>query len=173
MGDLQIAVPVLAVFVLTNVWLCRRFRRAGAHVSSAYHVAAAIAMSLGTLTALTGIGHSAAVVSLALREPEYGLLQALRLTTGAMLIYSGAMGVALFRAIKIGQHSAIAVAAASASLFVLYLLVLLPVGGGDTVPPMLALWSIYLLSLLMAGFAALRTRTSRALQSPSPVERPQ
>ena len=156
MGDLQIAIPVLSLLVLANGWLFRRFRRAAAHVSWTYHVAAAIAVSLGALTAVAGIGHSVAVTSLALSEPEYGLLQALRLTTGAMLIYAGAMSAALHRGIKVGRHLAIAVAAATASLFVLYLLLVLPVGGGDTVPPMLALWSLYLLSLVMAAIAAMR-----------------
>lgn len=167
MEELGVAIPVLALYGLANVWLFRRFRRADAHVSFAYHVAAAIALTLGTLTALAGIGHSAAVVSLAAGEPEYGPIQALRLTTGAMLIYSGAVGIALFRAIKVGQHSAVALATASASLFVLYLVVLLPVGGRDTVPPMLALWSIYLLSLLMASVAVIRARAWRVRHPPA------
>lgn len=154
MGNLQIAIPVLSLLVLANGWLFLRFRRAAADVSWTYHVAAAIAVSLGALTAVAGIGHSVAVTSLALSEPEYGLLQALRLTTGAMLIYAGAMSAALHRSIKVGRH--LAIAAATASLFVLYLLVVLPVGGGDTVPPMLALWSLYLLSLVMAAIAAMR-----------------
>jgi hypothetical protein len=161
MGDLQFAIPVLTLLFGANVWLWRRFRRTDAHTSPVYHMAAAIAVSLGALTLMAGIGHSVAVIGLALSEPEYGTLQVLRLTTGALLVYSGAMGVALFRAIKSGQHLAIAVAAASASLFVVYLLVIRPIGGADTVPPMLALWSIYLVALTLSGAVAMRGRLWR------------
>lgn len=156
MGDLEIAIPVLSLFAIANAWLFRRFRRAAAHVSCACHLSAALAITLGALTAVTGVGHSVAVASLALREPEYGVLQVLRFTTGAMLIYAGGMSAALYGGIKVGRHSAIALAAASASLFVLYLFLLLPVGGGDTVPPMLALWSMYLVSLIVGLVAVIK-----------------
>ena len=100
-----------------------------------------------------------AVASLALSEGEYGPLQILRFTTGAMLVYSGAMNATLYRAIKMGQREAIAVAAATTSLFLLYLLFLLPLPGtGGTVPPMLGLWSLYLLWL---GAAAIRSSWNR------------
>ena len=104
-----------------------------------------------------GVVHSIAVTSIALREPEYGPLQILRFTTGVLLMCSGGMNVALYRAIKVGRRSAIAMGAATCLLFVLYLLFLLPLPGGEgTVPPMLALWSLYLLSLGAAALAVVR-----------------
>ncbi|HEU4748597.1 MAG TPA: hypothetical protein VFS56_08865 [Gemmatimonadaceae bacterium] len=156
MGDLQIALPVLSAWLLVAVLLYRSFRRGAAGVSWVFHVAAVIAITLGAVTATAGLGHSIAVVSLTMREPEYGPLQILRLTTGAMLVYAGAMSAALYRGIKVGQRSAIGVGAATASLLVVYLLLLLPAGGRETVPPMLGLWTIYLLSLGTAGIAAMR-----------------
>ncbi len=109
------------------------------------------------LTAIAGVGHSVAVASLALSEREYGSLQILWFTTGAMLLYAGAMNAALYRAIKAGRRSAIAVSAATTSLFLLYLLFHLPVpGNGGTVPPMLGLWSLYLLWLVAAAVASRR-----------------
>ncbi|HUE82838.1 MAG TPA: hypothetical protein VMM84_12065 [Pyrinomonadaceae bacterium] len=157
MADLQITLPVVSILVLIIVLLSRRFRRTAADVSWPCHVAAAIAVTFGAVTLTAGVVHSVAVTSIALREPEYGPLQILRFTTGAMLMYSGAMNVALYGAIKVGRRSAIAVGAATCLLFVLYLIFLLPLpGGGGTVPPMLALWSLYLLSLGTAAIAVMR-----------------
>lgn len=155
-GDLLIALTVLSVWLLVGVLLYRRFRRAASATPRTYHVAAALAVTLGVVTATTGVGHSVAVASLALREAEYGLLQVLRLTTGAMLMYSGAVNAVLYRAIKAGRRSAIWVGAATALLFVVYLLLLLPVGGRETVPPMLGLWSLYLFCLGAAAITAMR-----------------
>lgn len=155
-GELQIALPVLSVWLLVVVVLYRRFRRAAAGMSRAYHVSAALAVTLGVITATAGVGHSVAVASLALREPEYGPLQILRFTTGAMLVYAGAMNALLYRAIKAGRGAAIGVGAATALLFVVYLLLLLPIGGRETVPPMLGLWSVYLLCLGAAAITAMR-----------------
>jgi hypothetical protein len=155
--DLQITLPVFSVLLFIIILLYRRFRRAAAGGSWPCHVAAAIAVTFGAITMTAGVVHSIAVTSIALREPEYGPLQVLRFTTGALLMYSGAMNVALYRAIKVGRRSAIAIGAATCSLFVLYLLFLLPLpGGGGTVPPMLALWSLYLLSLGTAAIAVMR-----------------
>lgn len=114
---------------------------------------------------IAGIGHSVAVASLALRVPEYGPLQVLWFTTGAMLVYSGAMNAALYGAIKAGRRSAISIAAATSLLFIVYLFFVNPLpGGGGTVPPMLVLWSLYLLELITAGSAAMRTRRARCEQ---------
>ncbi len=60
-----------------------------------------------------------------LSEREYGPLQVLRFTTGAMLVYSGAMNIAVYRAIRAGQRWAVGVGAATSLLFWLYLFFLL------------------------------------------------
>lgn len=121
------------------------------------HATAAIALTFGVGNVITGTAHSVAVTSLAFVEFEYGPLQILRFTTGAMLVYSGAMAAALYRSIKVGRRSAIAVAFGSALLFEIYLLFLYPLPGtGGTVPPMLGLWSLYLISLGAAWAASRR-----------------
>ncbi|MFQ5740041.1 MAG: hypothetical protein ACE5JX_13625 [Acidobacteriota bacterium] len=157
MGNLEIALPVLSIWLLVVVLLYRRFRRAAADVPWVCHAAAAVALSLGVGTVIAGVGHSVAVASLGLSEREYGPLQILRFTTGAMLVYAGAMNAALYRAIKVGRRPAIAAGAATALLFALYLLFLLPLPGtGGTVPPMLGLWSFYLLWLGAAAVTSMR-----------------
>ena len=129
-------------------------RRSVPEVPSACHAAAAIAVIVGAGTLIGGVGHSVAVVSLTLREPQYGPLQILRLTTGAMLVFSGAMTLAMYPGIKAGQGWAAGMAAAGGLLLWLYLLFTLPLPGtGGTVPTMLGMWSVYLLSLGAAGVA--------------------
>ena len=66
--DLAIGPTVLATVLLVIVVLYRRFRRAADDVPWACQAAAAIALSLGALTAITGVGHSMAVASVALSE---------------------------------------------------------------------------------------------------------
>lgn len=90
--------------MLVIVLLYRRFRRSATEVPYACHAAAAIALSLGAATVIGGVGHSIAVVSVALGEREYGPLQILRFTTGAMLVYSGAMNLAVYPAMKAGRR---------------------------------------------------------------------
>jgi cytochrome b subunit of formate dehydrogenase len=70
----------IGLFII--VILIRRFRRSSPQVPHACHVAAAIAVVFGVSNVITGVGHSVGVVSLALREREYGPLQILRFTTG-------------------------------------------------------------------------------------------
>jgi hypothetical protein len=106
---------------------------------------------------INGVAHSVAVTSLALRGPEYGPLQILRFTTGAMLVYSGAMSLALYPTIRAGQRRAIGVGAAAGLLLWLYLVFTLPLPGtSGTVTPELALSTIYLLWLGAAAFASWR-----------------
>jgi hypothetical protein len=155
-------VATLFIWLLIVALLSRRFRRSAPEVPWACHVAAANALFLGATTLIGGLGHSLAVASLALSEHEYGSLQMMRFTTGAMLVYSGAMTVAIYRAITAGRRSAIGLGAATALLFVLYLLFLLPLpGSGGTVSGMLGLWSIYLLSLGAAALASTRAHPVR------------
>lgn len=160
---LSAAIPAIGLLVI--VLLYRRFRRAVPDVPWACHVAAAIAVVLGTGNVITGMGHSVAVASLALREPEYGPLQVLRFTTGAMLVYSGAVNVGVYRAIKAGQRWAVAVGAAMGLLFWLYLLFLLPLPGTGTVRQLLGPWSVYLLWLGAAGLASTRSHDTAGLSS--------
>ena len=147
--DVRILTAVgLSIFLLIMVLLYRRSRRSAPDVPAACHVAVAIALVVGAYALIGGVGHSMAVVSLALREPQYGPLQILRLTTGAMLLFSGAMTLAMHPGIKAGRRSAVAVGAATALLFWLYMLFTLPLpGAGGQLRAMLGMWSVYLLSL--------------------------
>jgi hypothetical protein len=86
---LRLATFLIAPLIV--VLLTRRFRRSAPEVPWACHVAAAYALFVGTTTLIGGVGHSVAVASLALRVPVYGPLQVLWFTTGAMLVYTGAM----------------------------------------------------------------------------------
>ena len=139
----------LSIFALIGIVLYRRFRRSAPEVPPACHVAAVIALVVGAGALIGGVGHSVAVASLTLREPQYGPLQILRLTTGALLVFSGAMTLAMYPGIKAGRRfGPIGVSAATGLLFWLYLLFTLPLPGtGGTVPPMLVGWGIYLISL--------------------------
>ncbi len=153
----------ISASLLVLVLLYRLLRRSAADVPYARHAAAALALSLGVLTLLAGVGHSVAVVSLALSATqEYGPLVILRFTTGAMLLYSGAMNIAVYRAIRAGRPWAVGIGAATCLLFSLYLLFLLPLPGtGGTAWPMLGLWIVYLPVL---GAAALRSRRQDGAQ---------
>jgi hypothetical protein len=165
--------PVLAILVGGGEWwvralsgaffsavllvvaiLYRRFARACPEAPWACHVSAAVSVAIGVGNVISGVGHSAAVASLALREPGYGPLQILRFTTGAMLLYSGAMNIALGRAIAAGRRSAIGAGVASGVLFQLYLVFTLPLrGSGGSVSRELALWTIHVLWLVAAATA--------------------
>ena len=91
---------------------------------------------------------------MALSEREWAPLTILRFTTGAMLVYAGAMSIAVYPAMRAGQQWAVRVGAATSLLFWLYLMLLFPLPGtGGTVPPMLALWSAYLFWLSAAVLA--------------------
>ena len=147
---------------LILVFLTRHFRRSAPEVPWACHVAAASGLFWGATTLIGGVGHSVAVASLASRVPEYGPLQVLWFTTGAMLVYTGAMNAVLYRAIKAGRCWAIAIAAATSLLFVAYMLFVNPLpGSGGTLPVMIAIWSLNLLLLGIAGIAAMRWARTR------------
>ena len=90
MSDLQMTVPVLFLLSVVIVFRYRRFRRSAFDAHWTCHVAAAIGLVFGVVTTIGGVGHSVNVAYLAWNEPEYGPLQILRFTTGAMLIYTGA-----------------------------------------------------------------------------------
>jgi len=141
-----------AIFSWMMVVLYRRSRRAAPAVPPACHVAAAIALVIGAGAVVGGAGHSAAVASLTLRESLYGPLQILRLTTGALLLFSGGMTLAMCPGIRAGRGGSVGVGAATCLLFWVYLLVTLPLPGtGGTVPPWFVLWSVYLVSLAAAA----------------------
>jgi len=164
-----LSVAVFSVALLPIVLVSRRFTRRFPSEPWTCHVAAAIAVTFGVSNVITGVAHSVAVASLALREPEYGPLQILRFTTGAMLLYSGAMSIALHRGIRAGRRSAIGVGVAAALLFWLYLVFTFPLPGtGGTVPRELTLLTLYLLWLGAAAFASQRADGS-ALPSVRPA----
>jgi hypothetical protein len=152
-----LSAAVFSMALLPIVFLSRRFTRAFPGEPWACHAAAAIAVTFGVSNVITGVAHSVAVASLALREPEYGPLQILRFTTGAMLLYSGAMSIALYRGIRAGRRSAIGVGVAAGLLFWLYLVFTFPLPGtGGTVPRELVLLTLYLFWLGAAAFASQR-----------------
>ena len=164
-----LSAAVFSVALLTIVFLSRRFTRRFPGEPWACHIAAAIAVTFGVSNVITGVAHSVAVASLALREPEYGPLQILRFTTGAMLLYSGAMSLGLYRGIRAGRRSTIGVSAAAGSLFWLYLAFTFPLPGtGGTVPRELVLLTLYLVWLGAAAFASQRADRS-ALPSVRPA----
>ena len=142
------------ILPLIVVLLFRRFRHSAPGVPRAFHVVATFAVFLGAVALIGGLGHSAAVASLAMREGAYGPLQILRFTTGAMLVYFGAMSVAVFPAIKAGRRGAVGVSAAAGLLLWLYLLFLLPLPGtAGLATGFFGALSIYLPLLGAAAFA--------------------
>jgi hypothetical protein len=150
-----------SIVLLGAVFLCRRFSRAFPDVPWVCHAAAALAVTIGVVNVIAGVGHSAAVASLALSEPRYGPLQILRFTTGAMLLYSGAMNIALSVGIGAGRRYAIGIGVASGLLFWLYLVFTLPLPGtGGSVPRELVLWTFYLGWLGAAAVAGQRADRS-------------
>jgi hypothetical protein len=152
---------VFSFALLPIVFLSRRFTRKFPYEPWTCHVAAAIAVTFGASNVITGVAHSIAVASLAMREPEYGPLQILRFTTGAMLLYSGAVSIALYRGIRAGRRSTIGVSAAAGFLFWLYLLFTFPLPGtGGNVPRELVLLTLYLFWLGAAAFASQRADRS-------------
>lgn len=153
-GERTLTAGVFSILLVIVVFLYRRFRRSADEVSWVLQVAAAISVTLGVLTMVSGVVHSAAVTAVAFSEGEWAPLTILRFTTGAMLMYSGAMSIAMYRPIRAGRLWAVGVAAATSLLFWLYLMLLLPLPGtGGTVPPMLELWSAYLFWLAAAVLA--------------------
>ena len=80
---------------------------------SDFQAAAAIGVSLGVLTIISGVVHSARVTAVAFSEREWAPLTVLRFSTGTMLIYSGAMSLAVHRAIRAGRRWAVGVGAAT------------------------------------------------------------
>ena len=154
-GERTLTAGVFAIMLLIVVFLYRRFRQSADAVPWVFQAAAAIGVTLGVLTMISGVVHSTAVTALAFKEHEWSPLTILRFTTGAMLIYSGAMSAAVYRAIRSGQRWALRVGVATSLLLWLYLMFLLPLPGtAGTVPPMLGLWSTYLFWL---GAAVLAT----------------
>jgi hypothetical protein len=136
----------------------RRFGRPSSEAPFACRVAGTIAVIFGVVVGIAGVGHSMAVGSMTLKDKEaYGVLAILRFTTGALLVYSGAMNVALYRAIKAGRRWATGVGIATGLLFCLHLVFVLPLPGtGTSVASALGLWTVYLLWLCAAAFAIRR-----------------
>ncbi len=153
-GERTLTAGAFTVMSLFVVLLHRRFGRSASHGPWIFHAAAAIGATLGVVTLLSGAVHSAAVTAVALDESEWAALTILRFTTGAMLMYAGAMSVALHRAIRSGRRWALGVCTATSLLFWSHLMLLFPLPGTrGTVPPMLGLWSAYLIWLGAAFLA--------------------
>ena len=143
--------------LLTVMLLYRRLSRTSPDGSWTCHVAAALAVTIGAGNVITGAAHSFAVASLALREPGYGPLQILRFTTGALLLYSGAMNIATYRGIADGRGWAIGVSVSSGLLFWLYLVFTLPLPrSGGSVSRALVVWTLGLGWLCAAAVARIR-----------------
>jgi len=145
-GERTIAATAYAILVVAVGFLYRRFRRSAAEVPWIFQATAAIALPVGLITMISGMLHSSAVTAVAFREDQWVPLTILRFTTGMLLMYSGIVSVALYRALRAGKHWAAAVSASTTLLFWSYLMFLFPLPGtGGTVPPMLGLWSAFLL----------------------------
>ena len=99
-GERTLTAGVFSILLLVVVVLYRRFRRSAVEVPWVFQAAAAIGVTLGVLTMISGVVHSAAVTAVAFSEREWAPLTILRFTTGAMLMYSGAMNMAVHRAIR-------------------------------------------------------------------------
>ena len=121
-GERALTAAVFTMLSLAVVLLYRRFSRSIDDVPAVFRAAAAIGVVLGVLTIVSGAAHSAAVTALAFREGEWAPLTIFRFTTGIMLMYAGAMSVALRRAIRAGRRWAIGVSAATSLLFWTYLM---------------------------------------------------
>jgi hypothetical protein len=161
-GERTLTAGVFSLLFVVVVLVYRRFRRSAGEIPSVFQVASAIGVTLGVLTMISGVLHSAAVTAVAVGEQEWTPLTVLRFTTGAMLMYSGAVSLAVHRAICAGRRWGVGVGAATSLLFWLYLIFLVPLPGtGGTVPPMLGLWSAYLVWL---GAAVLTTLPRDAIQ---------
>jgi hypothetical protein len=158
-GERAIAAGAVAVLSAISLMLYRRFRRVAHGVSWIIHASAAIAVTLGTITLLSGVVHEVAVTAVALTEGVWIPLTILRLTTGAMLVFAGAMSIAMHRPMRDGRRWSIGVGLATSVLFWFYLMLLFPLPGTrGTVPPMLGLWSAYLVWLGAAVVTSLPRR---------------
>ena len=141
----------LTASLLGVILFYRRFRRSAIDASPGFSAAAAIGLMLGTFTLVGGMGHTAAIVSLALRgRSEYGPSLILLFTTGAMLLYCGGMHVAIYRGIRKGQTWSVAVSGATVLLFCLYLALLVPLGPDAGPRVSLVMWTLYLIWLVVA-----------------------
>ena len=144
----------LSLIVALILLVYRRFRPSTDAVPLVCQATAAIALVLGVYAVVGGLGHSGAVATLAFNEPEYGPVQILRFTTGAMLLYVGAMNIALYHSIRAGRRWAIGVGLATNLLFWSHLVLALTLPGtGGTVPQPLGMWSVYLVWLGASVFA--------------------
>jgi hypothetical protein len=159
MGERPIAAGAFALMAAIVLLLYRRLRRASSEVPWILHVAAAVGVTVGTITLLSGLVHVAAVTAVAVREGVWIPLTILRLTTGALLVFAGTMSIAMYRPMREGRRWATGVGAATSLLFCFYLILLffLP-GTRGTVPPMLGLWSAYLVWLAAAVVASVPGR---------------
>ena len=154
-GERVLTAGVYSMIALVVVFLYRRFIRSADGVRWIFPAVAAIGATVGAITLLVGMIHTAAIATLAVQEGVWVPLTILRFTTGAMLMYAGAMSIAMFRSIRAGRRWAVNVGAGASLFFWLYLVLLFPLPGtGGTVPPMLGLWSAYLVWL---GGAVLTT----------------
>ena len=159
MYSLLFALAVFSPASLAGAFLYRRFKRSTPGVPSACHVAAAFALIFGSITLIAGVGHLLAVASMTRDLDEYGPLQVLWFTTGALIVYTGAMNAVMSGGIKAGRTSAIGLTAAATLLFAVHLLFVDPLpGSGATIPLMLMVMSMYLLSLIAASIAVFRSR---------------
>ncbi len=161
-GERAIAATAYVSLFAAVGFLYRRFRRTAGDVPWIFQATAAIALPLGLITMISGMLHSSAITAVAFREDQWVALTILRFTTGALLMYSGIVSVALYRAIRGGKHWAVAVSASTTLLFWSYLMFLFPLPGtGGTVPPMLGLWSALLIWNAAAVLTILRRSSAR------------
>src|SRR5687767_15858692 len=74
-GERTLTGGVFAILLLVVAFLYRRFRRAADGVPWIFQTAAAIGVTLGVLTAISGVVHSAAITAVAFSEGEWAPLK--------------------------------------------------------------------------------------------------
>lgn len=139
---LTAGVPAAAVLLL--LFLYRRFRRRA--VERSYALLAAAAIVFGLLAAIPGLIHTIAVVGSTVKNDKpYNLRFAWLVTIGLILMQTGTVNVVLSRWVKSYHRWAVAMAAVSTGLLLVFLMALHP---ADSQGILIGLYGAYLVLLL-------------------------
>lgn len=118
-----------------------------------------IAFVLGALMLITGVGHIVGVLSMAEKQGlPYNHYFALLLVTGLMMVGTGSANLLLSRWIRAAARWALAVSASATGVFMVYLLIVRPLGSVDSTRDIGLLHAGYL--ILLAGCFIARQRTA-------------
>lgn len=118
---------------------------------------------LAILTLIGGLGHSAAVISVVVKQKRaYDPGAVLLFTTGGMLLYISVWHLVLSQKMRTGKAWAIPVSAALTCGFCLYLVLLIPLRTGSAPRYILALWGTYFIWLLATWWKTSRAKRDAA-----------